>query len=155
MPARAVARDFPEVTVEEVLVDAAAALLVRDPDRFDVLIATNMFGDILSDLASELAGGLGLAASLNHGTTHAVAQAQHGSAPEIAGQDRANPASLIGSVVMLLRHLGHSPLAARIEDALGRALATPETRTADLAGTLGTEAFAAHIADLIQRSAAS
>jgi isocitrate/isopropylmalate dehydrogenase len=79
---------------------------VRDPGRFDVILTTNMFGDILSDLASELAGGLGLAASLNVGPGVAVAQAQHGSAPDIAGQDRANPASLIGSVAMLLAPSG-------------------------------------------------
>ena len=83
---RAVAANHPEIAYEEVIVDAAAALLVRSPKRFDVLVTTNMFGDILSDLASELAGGLGLAASLNHGDAHAVAQAQHGSAPDLAGQ---------------------------------------------------------------------
>ena len=83
-----------------------AALLVRDAGAFDVIVTTNMFGDILSDLASEIAGSLGLAASLNAGADHAVAQAQHGSAPDIAGQDLANPASLIGSAAMLLAWLG-------------------------------------------------
>ena len=88
---RAVAGDFPEVALDEVLVDAAAALLVREPARFDVLCTTNFHGDILSDLASELSGSLGLAGSLNAGDRHACAQAQHGSAPDIAGQDRVNP----------------------------------------------------------------
>ena len=148
--AREVARDYPEVEVEEVLVDAAAALLVRDPSRFDVMVTTNMFGDILSDLASELAGGLGLAASLNHGAAHAVAQAQHGSAPDIAGQDRANPSSLIGSAAMLLDHLGHHGVAGRIHSALDIALAAPETRTTDLGGQLGTRAFADQITATIQ-----
>ena len=142
---RKVAARYPQVAHEELLVDSAAALLVRNPGRFDVILATNMFGDILSDLASEIAGGLGLAASLNLGTTAAVAQAQHGSAPDIAGQDRANPASLIGSAAMLLRHLGAAQAADAIETALEAALTRPETRTADLGGPLGTAAFAATV----------
>ena len=83
-----------------------AALLVRDASEFDVIVTTNMFGDILSDEASEIAGSLGLAESINAGTDHAMAQAQHGSAPDIAGQDKANPSSLIGSAAMLLAWLG-------------------------------------------------
>ena len=134
----------------EVLVDAAAALLVRDPGSFDVLIATNMFGDILSDLASELAGGLGLAASLNHGATHAVAQAQHGSAQAIAGQDIANPASLIGSAAMLLEHLGQTGPADTLNAALARALSDPATRTPDLGGTCGTRSFADTLCSLMR-----
>src|SRR4029079_14275003 len=88
------------------IIDAMAALLVRDASQFDVIVTTNMFGDILSDEASELAGSLGLAESINSGADHAMAQAQHGSAPDIAGQDKANPSSLIGSVAMLLGWLG-------------------------------------------------
>lgn len=149
---RKVAARYPQIAHEEVLVDSAAALLVRNPGRFDVILATNMFGDILSDLASEIAGGLGLAASLNLGTGTAVAQAQHGSAPDIAGQDRANPASLIGSAAMLLRHLGAAQAAGAIEAALEIALTRPETRTADLGGSLGTAAFAAHLAQIITES---
>src|SRR5258707_13356493 len=103
---RAVAARYPQVAYEERIIDAMAALLVRDASVFDVVVTTNMFGDILSDEASEIAGSLGLAASLNAGADHAVAQAQHGSAPDIAGRDRANPASLIGSAAMLLGWLG-------------------------------------------------
>ena len=103
---RAVAANYPQVECEEQIMDAMAALLVRDASRFDVIVATNAFGDILSDEASEISGSLGLAASINAGDEHALAQAQHGSAPDIAGQDRANPASLIGSVAMLLAWLG-------------------------------------------------
>jgi len=143
---RAVALDYPQVFYEELLVDAAAAHLVREPERFDVIVTTNMFGDILSDLASELSGGLGLAASLNLGPDHAVAQAQHGSAPALAGKDCANPSSLIGSAAMLLRHLGSAAAAEAIEAAVDRALLSPETRTPDLGGRLGTQAFAAHVA---------
>lgn len=148
---RAVAGEHPEIAYEEVLVDAAAALLVRDPARFDVIVTTNMFGDILSDLASELSGGLGLAASLNAGPAHAAAQAQHGSAPDLTGQDRANPSSLIGSAAMLLDHLGFRVAARAIEQALDSALSRPETRTSDLGGRMGTAAFAQHIADAIRQ----
>ena len=145
------AAQYPQVTYDEVLVDAAAALLVRNPKRFDVIVTTNMFGDILSDLASELSGGLGLAGSLNLGAKHAVAQAQHGSAPDIAGQNRANPTSLIRSAAMLLLHLGAKNAAALLTDCLNSALSEPDTRTLDLAGPLGTQEFAAHLANLIRK----
>lgn len=150
--ARDEARAFPDVEVEEMLIDAAAAHMVRDPGRFDVVIATNMYGDILSDLASELAGGLGLGSSLNHGATHAVAQAQHGSAPDIAGQDRANPSSLIKSVSLLLAHRGARTEAALIDAAIATALERPETRTRDLGGQVGTRAFADIVSMLIEES---
>ncbi|MEK9911188.1 MAG: isocitrate/isopropylmalate family dehydrogenase, partial [Candidatus Puniceispirillum sp.] len=97
---------FRDTEYEEQIVDAMAALLIRAPEAYDVIVTTNMYGDILSDEASEIAGSLGLAASLNAGDQYAMAQAQHGSAPDIAGQDKANPASLIGSAAMLLRWLG-------------------------------------------------
>ncbi len=144
---RKVAACCPQIAYEEVIVDAAMALVVRNPARFDVLLSTNMFGDILSDLTSELAGSLGLGASLNVGDEHAMAQAQHGSAPDIAGTDAANPTSLIGSTAMLLRHLGEEPAAQAIERACERAIAVPETRTRDLGGTLGTRAFTAAVID--------
>jgi 3-isopropylmalate dehydrogenase len=157
---RAVAARYPDVSYEERIMDAMAALLVRDASAFDVILATNMYGDILSDEASEIAGSLGLAASLNAGTDHAVAQAQHGSAPDIAGQDRANPASLVGSAAMLLTWLGErrgdtalTGAGAAIERALDRAIANPQTRTADLGGNLGTAAFADTVAALLKRDA--
>jgi isocitrate/isopropylmalate dehydrogenase len=153
---RAVASRSPGVEYEERIIDAMAALLVRDAAAFDVIVTTNMFGDILSDLAAEISGSLGLAASLNAGDAHAVAQAQHGSAPDIAGQDRANPASLIGSAAMLLAWLGERRsddrflrAAAAIEKALDRAIANPQWRTRDLGGSLGTKAFAARVAALV------
>ena len=128
--------------------DAMAALLVRDASRFDVILATNAFGDILSDEASEISGSLGLAASINAGHEHALAQAQHGSAPDIAGKDVANPASLIGSAAMLLAWLGERrsdgqlvKAAELIEQALDRVIADPKLRTPDLGGPLGTKAF--------------
>ena len=150
---RQVAEDFPAIETEEVIVDAMAALLVREPARFDVVCATNFHADILSDLASELSGGLGLAGSINAGDDLCCAQAQHGSAPDIAGQDRANPTSLILSAAMLLDWLGEkhrrpafTEAAAVIEAAVDRALARPESRTPDLGGALGTQAFAAQVA---------
>ncbi|MGQ3213149.1 isocitrate/isopropylmalate dehydrogenase family protein [Shinella sp.] len=153
---RKVATAFPDVVLEELIVDATAALLIRQPDRFDVLVTTNMFGDILSDEASELSGSLGLGGSLNQGDDICVAQAQHGSAPDIAGLDKANPTSLILSTAMLLdwlaeRHAApHFASAARgIEAAVEAALADPAGRTADLAGPLGTAAFATRIAGAV------
>jgi 3-isopropylmalate dehydrogenase len=150
---RAVAARFPAVAYEERIIDAMAALLVRDAGVFDVVVTTNMFGDILSDQACEIAGSLGLGASLNAGSEHAVAQAQHGSAPDIAGQDRANPASLIGSAAMLLEWIGErraddrfARAAAAIEDALERAIADPASRTRDLGGPLGTKDFGERVA---------
>jgi 3-isopropylmalate dehydrogenase len=150
---RAVAARHPEVRYEERIIDAMAALLVRDASQFDVIVTTNMFGDILSDEASEISGSLGLAESINAGTTHAIAQAQHGSAPDIAGKDIANPAALIGSAAMLLGWLGERRGDARlvraaegIEAALDAAIAKPEWRTRDLGGPLGTKAFGERVA---------
>jgi 3-isopropylmalate dehydrogenase len=151
---RKVAQEFPDVQLEEVIVDAMAALLVRDPTRFDVIVSGNMFGDILSDEASELSGSLGLAGSVNAGDDLCVAQAQHGSAPDIAGQDKANPTSLILSAAMMLEWMGRrhgsdalTRAAAAIEAAVDSALSNPQTRTADLKGPLGTRAFTQVVVD--------
>jgi 3-isopropylmalate dehydrogenase len=147
---RAVAAAFPDVAYDEQLVDSMAALLVRDAARYDVIVTTNMYGDILSDEASELAGGLGLAPSINAGDAHCMAQAQHGSAPDIAGQDKANPVSLVLSAAMLLgwlarRHgrAGFAEAQRAIESAVDAMIADPAQRTVDLGGPLGTRAFAA------------
>jgi 3-isopropylmalate dehydrogenase len=129
-----------------------AALLVREASRFDVIVTTNMFGDILSDEAAELSGSLGLAASINFGERHCMAQAQHGSAPDIQGQNRANPTSLILSSAMLLdwlgrRHRQENFSAARrlVEQAVDAVLGDPAKRTADLGGTQSTTAFASEL----------
>lgn len=149
---RAVAAGYPDLVLDEVIVDAAAALLIRDPGRFDVMVTTNMFGDILSDEASELSGSLGLGGSINAGDDICVAQAQHGSAPDIAGQGIANPTSLILSAAMLLDWLGRRradaalrEAAARIEAAVETILADPARRTRDVGGPLGTTDFAAAV----------
>lgn len=150
---RAAAARHPGIAYDEVLVDAMSALLVRCPDRFDVVVTTNMYGDILSDLAGELSGSLGLAASLNAGEAHAMAQAQHGSAPDLAGTGRANPAAMIGSVAMLLGWLGARPgdaalsgAGAAMDRALEAVLAEPGARTPDLGGSATTTGFAQAVA---------
>jgi 3-isopropylmalate dehydrogenase len=153
---RAVAARYPQVAYEERIIDAMAALLVRDASQFDVVVTTNMYGDILSDEASEIAGSLGLAASLNAGSEHAVAQAQHGSAPDIAGRNVANPSSLIGSAAMLLAWLGERRgdknlirAAQAIDGALDATIADPASRTPDLGGTVGTDAFGDKVAKAV------
>ena len=145
---REVALEFPGVKLEEMLVDAMAARLVREPGRFDVVLSTNMYADILSDLASEISGSLGLAGSVLAGDALCCAQAQHGSAPDIAGKDKANPTSLILSAAMLLEWLaerkkakGCGKAAEAITAAVDKVLADPKKRTADLGGKLGTRAF--------------
>ncbi|MEO1017428.1 MAG: isocitrate/isopropylmalate family dehydrogenase [Pseudomonadota bacterium] len=154
---RAAAQRYPEVALEEEIVDAMAAKLVRDASRYDVICATNFHGDILSDLAAELAGGLGLGGAINAGTALVCAQAQHGSAPDIAGQDKANPGALMQSVAMMLAWLAErhdwpagQEASAAIEQALDQAVSRRETRTADLGGTLSTSAFACLVARLIR-----
>ncbi len=157
---RAVAARYPDVAYEERIIDAMAALLVRDASQFDVVVTTNMYGDILSDEASEISGSLGLAASLNAGSEHAVAQAQHGSAPDIAGKNTANPSSLIGSAAMLLAWLGERRkddklvrAATVIEGALDRVIAKPDGRTPDMGGKLGTDAFGERVAKEVEPGA--
>ncbi len=155
---RHVAGDYPTVSLEEVIVDAMAAHLVRDASVYDVVVTTNMYGDILSDEAGELAGGLGLAPALNVGADHAVAQAVHGSAPDIAGRGIANPVALILSAALLLEWLGArrgEPLltdAARaIEAAVTAALADPATHTPDLGGEGTTAGFADAVVRALSR----
>ncbi|HEY7230139.1 MAG TPA: isocitrate/isopropylmalate dehydrogenase family protein [Pseudolabrys sp.] len=141
---RHVAKEFPAVAVDDVIVDAMMAHVVRNPQRFDVVVTTNMYGDILSDLTAELSGSLGLAASLNAGARHAMAQAAHGSAPDIAGKNVANPLSLILSAAMLLAWHGRrtkskalAAAAAAIEQAVEAAVAAKQS-TIDIGGRLST-----------------
>ena len=161
---RKVHKDFPEVELNEVIIDAMAAHLVRDPSRYDVIVATNFYSDILSDLASELSGSLGLAGSINANaeTGLVCAQAQHGSAPDIENQNIANPCSLILSVAMMLSWLGERngnealvKAGAEIERAVDAVLEKPENRTRDLGGSVNTDAFGALVAAEIARTAAS
>jgi 3-isopropylmalate dehydrogenase len=153
---RHVAKEFPQVQLDDLLVDASTAHLVREPERFDVLVATNFYGDILSDLASELSGSLGLAGSIMASDTLCCAQAQHGSAPTIAGQDIANPTSMILSVAMMVRWVGDrqgKPALQQAGDAMTTAvdkvLANPATRTRDIGGAMGCEAFGKAVAGAV------
>jgi len=149
---RKVAAEFPEVAVDDYIIDAMCAHVVRAPGKFDVIVTTNMFGDILSDLTAELSGSLGLGGSVNAGARYAMAQAAHGSAPDIAGQDKANPFSLILSVAQLLDwhadRLGSTAYARAsraIEAAVAEAVAAGDS-TADVGGRLGTAATGAGVA---------
>ena len=128
---------YPGVTIDEMLVDAMAMRLILEPERFDVIVTTNLFGDILSDEAAALAGGIGLAPSGNIGDRAAIFEPVHGSAPDIAGQGIANPTASILAAAMLLDHLKESLIATRIRRAVGCALADGAC-TQDLGGTLST-----------------
>jgi 3-isopropylmalate dehydrogenase len=156
---RKVAQDFPNVLLDDLLIDASTAHLVRNPERFDVICATNFYGDIISDLASELSGSLGLAGSMMASDTHCCAQAQHGSAPDIQNQDKANPVSMMLSCGMLLQWLGEKrglPAFEKAFHAIDRAidtvLADPASRTPDLGGRAGTKRFGELVAETLQRA---
>ena len=136
-----VARDFPDVKTERVYIDAMALFLVQRPHTFDVLVTENMFGDILSDLAAGLIGGMGMAPSADIGDDYAVFQPSHGTAPTIAGQGIANPIATILSVAMMLEWLDHPDAhrgAKLIHSAVESVLADPANRTADLGGKIST-----------------
>ena len=152
---RDTAKGFPGLAVDDILVDAMMAHVVRDPSRFDVIVSTNMFGDILSDLTAELSGSLGLGGSLNVGATHAMAQAAHGSAPDIAGLDVANPFSLVLSMALLLEWHGERIGAPRfgeaaraVEAAVAKAIETGRA-TRDVGGNLGTAATGQAVVELL------
>jgi len=153
-----VSKDFPDVDADTVIVDAMAAHLVRHPEIYDVVVATNFHGDILSDLASELSGSLGLAGSINANaeTGLCCAQAQHGSAPDIAGQNIANPTSLILSAAMMFSWLGEQrnvqnllDAGTAISSAVDTVLDDPAKRTRDLGGTINTDQFGSQVAQSV------
>jgi isocitrate dehydrogenase (NAD+) len=144
--AREVAQRYPDISFGDLIVDNLCAQLVQRPEAFDVLVLPNLYGDIVSDLCAGLVGGLGLAPGANVGEQAAVFEPVHGSAPDIAGQDKANPTAAILSGVMLLQHLGEPEAAHRIEQAVTEVLRTGEVATADLprrphGRTVGTRAF--------------
>lgn len=135
---REVAAGYPFIEVEEVSVDRVAMQLVLDPNAFDVLLMENLYGDIISDLCSGLVGGLGIVPGANIGDGMAMFEAVHGSAPDIAGQDKANPMALTLSAAMMLRHIGELSAADRVEQAIGRVLDDGKIRTGDLGGSAST-----------------
>ena len=138
---RAVAQEYPQIAYDEVLVDNLCMQLVINPEIYDVLVLPNLYGDIVSDLAAGLTGGLGVAPGANIGTHAAVFEAVHGSSPALAGQHKANPTALLLSACLMLRHLGETDGAQRIEKALLAVLEEGKTLTFDLGGTATTEAF--------------
>ena len=139
---RAVAADYEgRVEWNDLIIDNTAMQLVTRPEKFDVLVTTNMFGDILSDLVAGLVGGLGLAPGANIGTGAAIFEPVHGSAPDIAGKGVANPAAQILAAAMMLDHLGEGAAAARVREAVRAAIVDDGVRTADLGGTAGTAAL--------------
>jgi len=146
---RKVAKEYPEVAYEEMIVDNTCMQLVLDPDRFDVLLLENLYGDIVSDLCAGFVGGLGMAPGANMGTTGALFEAVHGSAPDIAGKNLANPIALILSGTLMLDHLGEDVAAERVRKAVRSVLAEGRKLTRDLGGTAGTTEIAEAIASRV------
>ena len=138
---RKVAENYPQIKKREILVDNLCMQLVQNPNRFDVLVLPNLYGDIVSDLCAGLIGGLGVAQGANIGLNYAVFEPVHGSAPDIKGQNKANPTALLLSAIEMLRYIGEAGYAEKIEKALFKTLESGEC-TADLGGNLGTKEFA-------------
>lgn len=138
---RKVAEEYPQIESDDVIIDALCMKLVTDPTRFDVLVAPNLYGDIISDLCAGLVGGLGFAPSANIGEDVTIYEAVHGSAPDIAGQDKANPTSLLLSYAMLLKDHGMKDKAEKLEKAIYETIQEGIHTTCDIGGTAGTKEF--------------
>ena len=145
--ARQVAARYPDIQNEEMIVDAACMNLVMYPERFDVMVTTNLFGDILSDLCAGLVGGLGMAPGANIGEGAAIFEAVHGSAPDIAGKNIANPTSVILASIQMLEYLGMQDKAERIREAVRATIESGDRVTRDLGGTASTSEFTQAIID--------
>jgi len=139
---RAVAAQFPEIEYKELIVDNACMQIVMDPQQFDVLLLPNLYGDVMSDLAAGLVGGLGVVPSANIGDDCAMFEAVHGTAPDIAGKGFANPTALLMSSILMLDHLGERTTARRIEVALEKVYHEAKHTTRDVGGPAGTDEFA-------------
>ena len=139
--ARRVAREYVDIAYDERIVDAACMHLVMSPEKLDVLLLPNLYGDIVSDLCAGLVGGLGVVGAANVGLEIGVFEAVHGSAPDIAGKNLANPTALLLSAVLMLRHIDEAAAAHRIMQALGALLSAGTVRTRDVGGTASTTAF--------------
>ena len=138
---REVAQDIREIEYKELIVDNASMQLVMRPETFDILLLPNLYGDIVSDLAAGLVGGLGIVPGANMGETHAVFEAVHGSAPDIAGQGKANPTALMLSAVMMLTHLGETEAAHKLQTAIEGVYREGKSLTSDVGGTASTGEF--------------
>ena len=139
---RAVAKEYPEITYGEHIVDNTCMQLVMNPYQYDMLVLENLYGDIISDLCAAFVGGLGLVPGANFGDACAIFEAVHGSAPDIAGKDLANPTALLRSALLMLRHLGEREAALRVRTALERVYRTRDRLTRDVGGKAGTSQFA-------------
>jgi isocitrate dehydrogenase (NAD+) len=142
---REIAADYPHLIYNELIVDNASMQLVTRPEQFDILVLPNLYGDILSDLAAGLVGGLGVAAGANLGDHHAVFESVHGSAPDIAGQGKANPTALLRSSVMMLDHLKEGAAARKLDEAIAAVYAKGDALTPDVGGTATTGQFTAAV----------
>ena len=138
---REVAKQYPEIQYKELIVDNASMQLVMRPETFDILLLPNLYGDIVSDLAAGLVGGLGIVPGANMGETHAVFEAVHGSAPDIAGQGKANPTALMLSAVMMLIHIGETAAATKLQSAVESVYREGKFLTSDVGGAASTEDF--------------
>jgi isocitrate dehydrogenase (NAD+) len=147
--ARGVAEAYPEIECEEMIVDATCMKLVMDPQQFDIIVTTNLFGDIISDLCAGLVGGLGLAPGANIGKDAAIFEAVHGSAPDIADQNIANPCALLLASAQMLSHLGMQDRAERLHGAITASIADGDRTTPDLGGVGNTDTFADAIIERI------
>jgi len=147
---KAVATEYPDVQCDDRIVDAACMALVMNPSQFDVLVMPNLYGDIVSDLCAGLVGGLGVVPAANLGSDIGVFEAVHGSAPDIAGKSLANPMALLGSAVLMLRHINEGTIADRVVKALGDVLSEGTVRTKDLGGRASTIEFTEAICRKLQ-----
>lgn len=147
---RKVSQEYPDIQFEDIIVDAMCMHLVQTPENFDCLVLPNLYGDIVSDLCAGLVGGLGVAPGANIGEEYAVFEAVHGSAPQIAGQNKANPTAVILSGALMLSHLGEVEASQRLIDAVAQVLAEGQSLTGDLGGTAGTKEYADAIVKVLQ-----
>ena len=149
---RNVAQEYPNIVADDRIVDNLCMQLVMNPNQFDILLLENLYGDIVSDLTAGLVGGLGVVAGANIGENGAVFEAVHGSAPDIAGQNKANPLALLQSAVLMLQHIGEMQAAQRVRDAITKVLAMgPESRTRDIGGTGSTSDFTTTICGVLRK----
>lgn len=149
---REVSKDYPDIEFTDMIVDNCAMQMVLRPEQFDIIVTTNLFGDILSDLASGLVGGLGMTGSANMGKTHAMFEAVHGSAPDIVGRNIANPTALLFSATMMLEHFEQFETANRIRDAVNKTLINKNVCTPDLGGRGTTQSYSDEVCNQITKT---
>jgi len=151
---RNVAKEYPEINYAEHIVDNTCMQLVMNPYQYDMLVLENLYGDIVSDLCAAFVGGLGLVPGANFGDACAIFEAVHGSAPDIAGKNLANPTALLRSALLMLRHIGETDAAARVQTGLERVYRTRDKLTRDVGGKAGTSEFADAVIEEMQKAGA-